>query len=154
MVVTGGAGALGQSVVSYFESRGARVAVLDYSEEYWRDGLKAMTKGRGVDVIYDPVGGSLLEPGFRSMAWGGRYLVIGFTGGAIPSLPVNLALLKGASLVGVDILQFGNREPELAAENTQLIWRWLEQQKISAPAGPIYPLSEFRSASGEKKAPP
>lgn len=168
LLVFGAAGGVGSSAVQLGRAMGARVIagastaakrefalgngatdVLDYSDEHWRDALKEMTGGRGVDVIYDPVGGRLLEPGFRSMAWGGRYLVIGFTGGEIPSLPVNLALLKGASLVGVDILQFGNREPELAAENTQLIWQWFAQQKISAPAGPVYPLSEFRAALGD-----
>ena len=77
-----------------------------------RDALKALTGGKGPDVVYDPVGGDLAEPVFRSIAWRGRYLVIGFAQGAIPALPLNLALLKGASIVGVFWGEFARREPK------------------------------------------
>ena len=72
--------------------------------------VKAITKGRGVDVIYDPVGGKYSEPALRDMAWGGRHLVIGFTAGDIPKIPLNLPLIKGCSIVGVWIGAFAQRE--------------------------------------------
>src|SRR4029434_6675065 len=77
-----------------------------------RDAIKPATGGKGPDVVYDPVGGDLAEPVFRSIAWRGRYLGVGFAQGAIPALPLNLALLKGASLVGVFWGDFARREPE------------------------------------------
>jgi NADPH2:quinone reductase len=76
-------------------------ATINYSQGNLRDAIKAATDGKGPDVIYDPVGGDFAEPAFRSIAWRGRYLVVGFASGPIPSLPLNLALLKGASIVGV-----------------------------------------------------
>ncbi len=80
----------------------------------WRDRLKALAPGGTVDVVLDPLGGAT-EPAFRSLGWGGRHLMGGFAGGGIPALRGNLALLKGASLVGVDARQFREREPEAAA---------------------------------------
>jgi NADPH2:quinone reductase len=88
----------------------------------WRDQVKAAAGGQPVDVTFDPVGGGASEPAFRCLGWGGRHLVIGFTGG-IPTLPTNLALLKGASLVGVDIRRFGELEPQRADANRAEIFR-------------------------------
>ncbi|MBK7061374.1 MAG: zinc-binding dehydrogenase [Rubrivivax sp.] len=88
---------------------------INYSQASLRDALKAATDGKGPDVIYDPVGGDLAEPALRSIAWRGRYLVIGFAAGGIPALPWNLPLLKGASIVGVFWGEFARREPRAFA---------------------------------------
>jgi len=120
VLVLGAAGGVGTAALQIAKAAGAKViaaastddkcalcthlgadATLNYSSQNVRETLKALTGGNGPDVVYDPVGGDLAEPVFRSMAWRGRYLVVGFAGGGIPSLPWNLALLKGASVVGV-----------------------------------------------------
>src|SRR4029078_5240771 len=89
-----------------------------------RDELKKLTDGKGPDVVYDPVGGDLAEPVFRSIAWRGRYLVVGFAQGGIPALPLNLALLKGASIVGVFWGDFARREPKANAAGLAELARW------------------------------
>lgn len=91
-----------------------------YSKEDWRDDLKAITGGEGVDVVCDPVGGPYTEAAFRSTGWGGRYLVVGFAAGEIPRLPLNLPLLKGSSVVGVFWGQFRQRDP--AGSRAELEW--------------------------------
>lgn len=120
LLVLGAAGGVGLAAVQIGKALGARVIAaasspaklalcrengadetIDYSSENLRERLKELTGGKGPDVIFDPVGGRYAEPAFRSIAWGGRYLVIGFADGEIPSLPLNLPLLKGASIVGV-----------------------------------------------------
>lgn len=77
--------------------------MVDYTVDGWRDEIKTLTGGRGVDVIFDPVGGDVILQAFRSIAWNGRHLVIGFAAGSIPALPFNLLLLKGGALLGVDL---------------------------------------------------
>ena len=94
-----------------------------------REALKALTDGKGPDVVYDPVGGDLAEPVFRSIAWRGRYLVVGFAQGSIPALPLNLALLKGASIVGVFWGEFARREPQ-----AQCARRWRARAVVRARA--------------------
>jgi len=121
LLVLGASGGVGLATVEIGKAMGARViaaastgdklevatragadALINYSEQSLKAELKTMTEGRGVDVVYDPVGGSLFEEAFRSIAWNGRYLVVGFAaGGEIPALAANLPLLKGAALVGV-----------------------------------------------------
>ena len=119
LLVLGAAGGVGLAAVQIGKALGARVIaaastpeklalckangadeLIDYAREDLRERIKVLTAGKGPDVIYDPVGGRYAEPAFRSIAWGGRYLVIGFADGEIPSLPLNLPLLKGASIVG------------------------------------------------------
>lgn len=130
----------------YALNHGAHEAV-DYTQSDWRNTLKAMTDGRGVDVVFDPVGGDLLEPAFRSLAWRGRHLVIGFAGGPIPALPVNLALLKGASLVGVDLRQFSSvHEAPAAAGIRARLLDAVRRGDLSPPTGESFPLSRFREA--------
>jgi NADPH2:quinone reductase len=90
----------------------APTRTINYATEDLRARIKDLTDGKGVDVIYDAVGGPYTEPAFRSIAWRGRLLVIGFAAGEIPKLPLNLALLKGASIVGVFWGDFTRREPE------------------------------------------
>ena len=96
-----------------------RRCAINYTSDNLRDALKQHTGGKGPDVIYDPVGGDLAEPAFRSIAWRGRYLVVGFAQGGIPALPFNLALLKGASIVGVFWGDFVRREPAASAQGMQ-----------------------------------
>lgn len=167
LLVLGAAGGVGTAAVQVGKQLGARVIagassaakrefarsigaddVLDYSVEGWREPLKALTGGRGVDVIFDPVGGDLFEPAFRSLAWGGRHLVIGFAGGPIPRLPANLPLLKGAALVGVDIRQFHEKQPEAAARNVEILARWAAEG-MHPPVGTTFPFAEFRAAMAE-----
>jgi len=134
VLVLGAAGGVGTAAIQIAKAAGARVIAaassdekcqlcrqigadetINYSSANLREQIKALTGGKGPDVVYDPVGGDLAEPVFRSIAWRGRYLVIGFAQGAIPALPLNLALLKGASLVGVFWGEFARREPQANA---------------------------------------
>src|SRR5204863_2329836 len=92
-----------------------------------RERIKGLTEGRGVDVIYDPVGGAYSEPAFRSIAWRGRLLVVGFAAGEIPKLPLNLALLKGASVVGVFWGDFARREPKAFAGSIAQLGLWFRE---------------------------
>jgi NADPH2:quinone reductase len=122
------------------------VEVLDTKSPEWRSELKALTGGRGVDVVADPVGGRFTEPAFRSLAWKGRHLVIGFAAGAIPALATNLALLKGSALVGVDLRQFSEREPRVAAENTAAVMRLFEEGRLGPAIARSYDLEDFAAA--------
>jgi NADPH2:quinone reductase len=115
---------------------------INYATEDLKERLKAITGGRGVDVIYDPVGDRYAEPAFRSIAWNGRYLVIGFAGGQIPKLPLNLPLIKGASIVGVFWGAFTAREPEVHAANMAELVGWLESGRLKPHVGARLPLSE------------
>ncbi|MBK6636928.1 MAG: NADPH:quinone oxidoreductase family protein [Rhodocyclaceae bacterium] len=129
LLVLGAAGGVGLSAIQIGKALGARViaaasspeklalcqengadALINYATESLRDRLKSLTDGKGPDVIYDPVGGQYAEPAFRSIAWRGRYLVIGFANGEIPALPLNLPLLKGASVIGVFFGDYVKRE--------------------------------------------
>lgn len=119
---------------------------IDYSSEDLRERIKTLTSGRGVDVVYDPVGGDLAEPALRSVGWRGRYLVVGFASGDIPKIPANLLLLKGSSLVGVFWGEFVRREPALNAENMGLLFSWLRERKIHPLISERYPLSRASEA--------
>jgi NADPH2:quinone reductase len=149
VLVLGAAGGVGTAAIQIAKAAGARViaaassddkcalcrqlgadATINYASASLRDELKALTDGKGPDVIYDPVGGDLAEPAFRSIAWRGRYLVIGFAGGSIPALPLNLALLKGASIVGVFWGEFAKREPASNARALAELAGWYAQGKI------------------------
>jgi NADPH2:quinone reductase len=97
--------------------------------------------------VYDPVGGALTELAFRSLAWRGRHLVVGFASGTIPSLPVNLALLKGAALLGVDLARFSfMHEPLVAQENMKQLLAWFEEGKLKPVQGRVYPFDKARDA--------
>jgi NADPH:quinone reductase len=120
--------------------------VIDTSPEGWRDRLKAITEGRGPEVIFDPVCGRLFEPAFRSLGWRGRYLVVGFAGGPIPALPANLSLMKGAALVGVDVRQFLQFEgPEAAAHLNELL-TWVAEACLEPIVGRTFRLDGFAQA--------
>jgi NADPH2:quinone reductase len=120
---------------------------IDYAEQDLKAAVQALTHGRGVDVIYDPVGGDLGLAAFRTIAWRGRHLVIGFAAGAIPALPYNIALLKGAALVGVDIVQFSTtKEPERARANVLELLAMCEAGTLKPRAGIPYPFEHVREA--------
>lgn len=149
VLILGAAGGVGTAAIQIAKAVGARViaaassdekcalcrdlgadATINYSEGDLREKIKAATDGKGPDVVYDPVGADFAEPVFRSIAWRGRYLVIGFAGGAIPSLPLNLALLKGASIVGVFWGEFAKREPGNNAKALAELAAWYAKGKI------------------------
>lgn len=121
-------------------------AVLDSSAEDWRDRLKAALQGAGLDVVFDPVCGPLLQPAFRSLSWRGRHLVVGFAGGPIQALPVNLPLLKGAALLGVDVRQFQLYERGLAWRHLAEMLGWVAAGDLVPPVGAVYPFSAFGAA--------
>ena len=165
MLVLGAAGGVGLAAVEIGKALGARViaaassadklalcrehgadATIDYSSENLRDRIKELTGGQGPDVIYDPVGGEYAEPAFRSIGWRGRYLVVGFANGEIPKLPLNLALLKGASIVGVFWGQHIQREPELARAGFEQIFGWIKEGQLRPHVTKRYSLDQTAEA--------
>lgn len=165
MLVLGAAGGVGLAAIEIGKALGARViaaastaeklaickehgadVLINYSTEDLREAIKAATHGKGPDVVYDPVGGSYTEPAFRSIAWRGRYLVIGFANGEIPKLPLNLPLLKGASLVGVFWGDYARREPAHNLAAMQELMRWLAEGKIKPHISARYALADTPQA--------
>ena len=165
LLVLGAAGGVGLAAIEIGKALGARViacasseeklavcrghgadATIDYAKEDLRDRLKALTDGRGVDVIYDPVGGPYSEPAFRSIAWRGRHLVVGFAAGEIPKLPLNLALLKGAAVVGVFWGDFARREPRQFADSLRQIADWYSQGLLRPHVSETLPLGNAPQA--------
>lgn len=160
LLVLGAAGGVGLAAVELGKAMGARVIagvstdekaeiakrhgadeVIVYSREGLRDRLKALAP-EGVDVVYDPVGGDYSEQALRSIAWKGRFLVVGFASGPIPSIPLNLALLKGCEIVGVFWGAFTAREPELHRENVAELIRLYEDGRIRPLVSKTYGLAE------------
>jgi NADPH:quinone reductase len=165
VLVLGAAGGVGSAAIQIAKAAGARViaaassdekcarcvelgadASINYSRGHLREELKTLTSGKGPDVIYDPVGGDLAEAAFRSIAWRGRYLIVGFAQGTIPALPLNLALLKGASLVGVFWGEFARREPQRNAEMLGQLAGWYAQGKIKPVLDCVLPMSKLCEA--------
>lgn len=139
------AAASSDSKLAICKAKGADY-VINYSTSDIRTVLKKITNDKGVDIVFDPVGGSLAEPALRSIAWRGRYLVVGFASGVIPSFPANLPLLKGAAIVGVFWGSFSEREPGLAIQNLNQLVQWMEQGKIKQHIHQIYPLEQAAQA--------
>lgn len=169
VLILGAAGGVGTAAIQIGKAAGARViaaassaekcatcqklgadATLNYSEHTpsgsLREQINQLTGGKGPDVVYDPVGGEWAEPVFRSMAWRGRYLVVGFAGGPIPSLPMNLPLLKGASLVGVFWGEFAKREPKANAAMMQTLAQWYGQSLVKPLIHQTLPMSDLKQA--------
>lgn len=119
---------------------------LDYSREDLKAGLRRLTEQHGVDVLYDTVGGDFAEPALRAMAWEGRYLVVGFAGGAIPKMPLNLLLLKGCDLRGVFWTEFVAREPAAHRRNMQRLMEWAAGGHIRAHVHAEVPLERWTDA--------
>ena len=164
LLVLGAAGGVGLSAVEIGKVMGARVIaaassadkleicrqhgadeVIDYGREDLRERLKALAPN-GVDVIYDPVGGAYSEPALRSIAWEGRFLVIGFAAGDIPKIPLNLTLLKGCQIVGVFWGSFITRSPEHNRANLQELMNWYLAGKIKPLVSKEYPLEQAAHA--------
>jgi NADPH2:quinone reductase len=112
----------------------------------WRERLKGLCDGGGPDVVFDPVCGPLFEAAFRSVAWRGRHLVVGFAGGPIPALPANLPLMKGAALTGVDVRQFPLFEPKRAGEHLHTLMTWVAEGRLAPPVGRIFGLDDHAAA--------
>lgn len=169
VLVLGAAGGVGTAAIQIAKAMGARViaaassdekcelcksigadATINYTEHAlpnaFRDAVKVATGGKGPDVIYDPVGGDFAEPAFRSIGWRGRYLVVGFASGPIPSLPLNLALLKGASIVGVFWGDFSRREPKANAAMMGELAQWYLEGKVKPVIDRTMPMAELKAA--------
>lgn len=165
MLVLGAAGGVGLTAVELGKLMGAKVIAAASSDEklaltrdygadetinYAREDLKArvkeLTGGRGVDVVYDPVGDRFAEPAFRGIAWNGRYLVVGFAGGAIPSLPLNLPLIKGASIVGVFWGAFTQAEPDVHRANMAELLDWYKAGRLKPHVSRHFSLDEGPAA--------
>lgn len=165
VLILGAAGGVGLAAVEIAKARGAKViaaassdaklvicrergadATINYTTEDLRDAIKTHTEGRGPDIIFDPVGGRYAEPAFRSIAWRGRYLVIGFADGDIPRLPLNLPLLKGAALVGVFWGEFARREPKNQIAMMQDLFEMLATEAIRPLISKTYTLDQVPQA--------
>jgi NADPH2:quinone reductase len=165
VLVLGAAGGVGTAALQIAKAAGAKViaaastdekcdlcralgadATIQYGRDNLREAIKALTGGKGPDVVYDPVGGELAEAAFRSIAWRGRYLVVGFAGGSIPAVPWNLALLKGAAIVGVFWGDFVRREPAASAAGMAQLAQWYAQGLVKPVIDQRLPMSELRAA--------
>ena len=119
---------------------------IDYSKDDLKEALRKLTGGNGADVIYDPVGGAYSEAALRSIAWEGRFLVVGFAAGDIPKLPLNLVLLKSCDVLGVFWGAWIARDPASHRTNTTQLLSWLAEGKLSSHVHATYPLSEAPAA--------
>jgi NADPH2:quinone reductase len=165
LLVLGAAGGVGLAAIEIGKALGARVIAcassedklavcrehgadetINYSSEDLRERIKALTQGKGVDVVYDADGGPYSEPAFRSIAWRGRLLVVGFAAGDIPKLPLNLALLKGASIVGVFWGDFGRREPKQFGASLRQLGQWFAEGKLKPHVSQVLPLAKAADA--------
>jgi NADPH2:quinone reductase len=165
LVVLGASGGTGLAAIEIGKVMGARVIAcassaekldfardhgadetVNYAAEDLRDGLKRLGGERGVDVVYDPVGGPYAEPAVRSLGWEGRYLVVGFAAGEIPKLPLNLVLLKSCDIRGVLWGSWVRREPKAQRALMTQIVDWCAQGKLSAHVHAVYPLAEIVAA--------
>ena len=169
VLVLGAAGGVGTSAIQIAKAAGARViaaastdekcelcthqgadVTINYSvhtpKEGLREAIKQATNSKGPDVIYDPVGGDFAEPAFRSIAWRGRYLVVGFASGPIPSLPLNLTLLKGASIVGVFWGDFARREPQANAQMMQTLAGMYAKGEVKPVIDQTLPMRDLHQA--------
>ena len=165
LLVLGASGGVGLAAIEIGKAMGARVIaaassaeklevarqagadeLINYQDEDVRERLKALTKGQGVDVVIDPVGGDLFETVFRSIAWNGRMLVIGFASGTIPSLPANLPLLKGAAVIGVFWGSFAQRQPQDNVANFQQLFAWFAEGKLKPLVSQTFALEDTAQA--------
>lgn len=168
LLVLGAAGGVGLAAVELGKLLGAKVIAaastdkklelcreygadetINYSKTDLKAGIKDLTEGKGVDVIFDPVGGQYSETAFRSIAWNGRFLVVGFAAGTIPKLPLNLPLLKGASIVGVFWGGFALGNPQANMENTNVLMDWYKAGKLKPHIHNIYNLEDTSKALEE-----
>jgi NADPH2:quinone reductase len=171
LLVLGAAGGVGLAAVELGKLMGARVIAaassaeklaiardhgaaetIDYSESPLKDQVKALTDGRGADVIYDPVGGDLGAEAVRGLAWNGRLLIVGFAAGTIQSIPANLPLLKGAAIVGVFWGAFREKEPDLEAENFRQLFAWYGDGRLKPLVSETFALEQAADALAALKS--
>ena len=167
LLVLGAAGGVGIASIQIAKAMGARVIAaassedkldfaceagadlrINYSNENLKEKVKELTKGKGADVVYDPVGGDFSEQAFRAIAWDGRFLVIGFASGPIPKMPLNLALLKGASMVGVFWGAWMKREPIESLKNFKELIGMIDTGKFTPLVTEVFALDDHGSAFG------
>lgn len=165
LLVLGAAGGVGLAAVELGKAMGAKVIacasteeklalakehgadeLINYTEVDLKDKVKELTGGKGVDVVYDPVGGDLAEPAVRATGWNGRYLVIGFAGGYIPKLPANLVLLKGSAIVGVFWGTFTRKQPEDSQQNNKELLQMYVEGKVKPHVSAQFPLEKAADA--------
>jgi NADPH2:quinone reductase len=165
VLVHGAAGGVGLAAVDLAKALGCRVIAASASDEKlarivaeyapdaalnitggFREQVKALTGGQGADIVYDPVGGDVFDESTRCIAFDGRLLVVGFTSGRIPSVPVNMPLIKGFSVVGVRAGEYGRRFPEKGRENAQAVWTLADEGRIKPRVYAELPLSRWREA--------
>jgi NADPH2:quinone reductase len=165
LLVLGAAGGVGIAAIEVGKALGARVIAcastedklavcrehgadetINYTSEDLRERIKEMTGGKGVDVVYDAVGGPYSEPALRSLAWRGRLLVVGFAAGEIPKIPINLTLLKGCSIVGVYWGDYTRREPARFHDRVQQLGRWFQEGKLRPHVSEVLPLDRAPEA--------
>lgn len=168
LLVLGASGGVGLAAVELGKLMGAKViaaassddklalckeygadATINYATEDLKTRLKELTEGKGVDVVYDPVGGTYSEAALRSMAWEGRFLVVGFAAGDIPKIPLNLTLLKGCSIVGVFWGSFVMKTPKKNMQNTLELMQWYSEKKLNPHIHGVYPLADTPQALEE-----
>ncbi|MEQ9544611.1 MAG: NADPH:quinone oxidoreductase family protein [Marinobacter sp.] len=167
LLVLGASGGVGLATVELGKAMGARVIaaassaeklavakaagadeLINYTEEPLKEAVKKLTHSKGVDVIYDPVGGEFTEQALRAMAWNGRHLIIGFAAGDIPKIPANLTLLKGCSVVGVFWGSFTQREPEASAQNMMELMKLYAEGKIDPKISEVFEFEDYAKALG------
>ena len=165
VLLTGAAGGVGYAAVELAKALGSRVIaaassdeklafarqagaddVINYASGSLKDSVKDLTDGKGVDVVYDPVGGDLAEQALRATAWQGRYLVIGFASGDIPRVPLNLTLLKEASIVGVWYGPWAEKHNDELWENVEELSAMVEAGKIQPRYSEAFSLDDFVDA--------
>jgi len=165
LAVLGASGGAGLAAVELGKLMGARVIAcassaeklafarrhgaddgIDYAKDDLKEALRAATGGNGADVIYDPVGGAYAEAALRSIAWEGRFLVVGFAAGDIPKLPLNLVLLKSCNVLGVFWGAWMARDPAAHRANTEQLLAWVADGKLSSHVHAVYPLSDAATA--------
>lgn len=167
LLVLGASGGVGLATIELGKAMGAKVIaaastaeklaiakeagadeLINYSEEPLKEAVKKLTNSKGVDVIYDPVGGEFTEQALRAMAWNGRHLIIGFAAGDIPQIPANLTLLKGCSVVGVFWGSFTQREPENSAKNMMELLQMFAEGKIDPKISQVFEFEDYEKALG------
>ncbi|WP_295799761.1 NADPH:quinone oxidoreductase family protein [uncultured Microbulbifer sp.] len=165
LVVLGAAGGVGVTAIQLGKLMGARVIacassaeklefcrevgadeVINYTEEDLKERIRELTDGRGADVIYDPVGGDFTEQAYRAIAWGGRYLVIGFAAGDIPRLPLNLPLLKAGDILGIYWGGWAARDPKGNMQNFSELLNFVTKGRLKPMTTEVFSLAEFQSA--------
>ena len=165
LLVLGASGGVGLATVELGKAMGAHVIaaassadklevakqagadeVINYADEPLKDTIKKLTNNRGVDVVYDPVGGEFTEQALRGMAWNGRHLIVGFAAGDIPKIPANLTLLKGCSVVGVFWGAFTQKEPETSAQNMMDLFKLYSAGKIKPRISEVFGFEDYAKA--------